>query len=50
MVMTTQRSEIAFAGESALVPGHGVVEVATGRGPTANGGGATGAAGADQVL
>src|SRR5580693_5434335 len=50
MVVPAQRGEPAFAGEPALVPREGVVQVAAGRGPAAAGRGAPGAAGADQVL
>src|SRR5580704_5775653 len=50
MMMPAQRGDSAFAGEPALVPGEGVVQVAPGRGPAAAGRGAPGAAGADQVL
>ena len=50
MMVPAQRSKSAFAGEPALVPGEGVVQVAAGRGPAAAGRGAPGAAGADQVL
>ena len=50
VMMTAQRSEPAFAGEPALVPGEGVVQVAARRGPAAAGCAAPGAAGADQVL
>src|SRR5580692_13003786 len=48
--MPAQRGEITFAGDAALVPGDGVVQVAAGGGPAAARGGAPGAAGADQVL
>src|SRR5271169_1513427 len=46
----TEGSEVAFAGDAALVPGDGVVQVAAGGGPAAARRGAPGAAGADQVL
>ena len=47
---SAERCEVAFAGDAAVVPGQGVVQVAgRGRAP-APVGGAAGAAGADQVL
>src|SRR5580704_4278986 len=47
MMMPAQRSDPAFAGEPALVPREGVVQVAPGRGPAAA---RRGAPGADQML
>jgi hypothetical protein len=50
VVVPAQRGEVTFAGEAALVPGDGVVQVTAGGGSAAARGGAPGAAGADQVL
>src|ERR1700691_3949785 len=48
-MVTAQRGEPAFAGPAALVPGHGVVQVAAGGGPGAARRGAPVVACADQV-
>ena len=48
--MAAQRGKPALAGEPALIPRKGMVQVAAGGGPAAAGSGAPGAAGADQVL
>jgi hypothetical protein len=45
-----RRGQVAFAGQPALVPGHGVVQVASGGGTAATGGGAPGITHLDQVL
>src|ERR1700722_13694292 len=50
VMMPAQGREVAFAGQAALVPGGGVVQVAADRGTAAAGRGAGGVAGADQVL
>ena len=50
MMVAAQRSQPALTGESALVPGDRVVQVASGRGPTAAGGAAASVARPDQVL
>src|SRR6202044_758386 len=49
MVVSAERGEIAFAGDPAVVPGDGVVQVAAGGGAAAARRGAPGVAGADQV-
>ena len=49
MVVAAEWGETAFAGDPALVPGDGVVQVAAGRGPGAAGRGAGGVPGPDQV-
>src|SRR5206468_10586060 len=49
MVVPAQRGEVAFAGDPALVPGLGVVEVAPGGWAGAARRGAPGAAGGDSV-
>ena len=50
VVVAAEGREVAFAGAAALVPGGGVVQVASGCGAAAAGRGARGVAGADQVL
>jgi hypothetical protein len=50
VVVPAQGREIAFAGDSAFVPGQGVVQVAAGGGAGAAGCGAAGATGPDEVL
>jgi hypothetical protein len=50
VMVATQRREPTFAGDPALVPGEGMVQVAARRGAAAAGRGAPGATGADQVL
>ena len=49
MVVPAQRGQIAFAGQAALVPGQGVVQVAPRSGPPAARRGAPGVADLDQV-
>src|ERR1700683_3006599 len=50
MMVTAQRAEVTLACAAAFVPGHGMVEVASGRGSPAPGCGAPGVACLYQVL